>query len=791
MVLEPLSAISLAGNVVQFIDFCSKLLAESWELYRSSAGATASNLELEKTAESLGQLSDRINFSLESRTGATDYQPSTDKATNAEEALRNTAISCRRVADDLLKTLHDLRVKGPNKKWQSFLQPLRGIQKKEQIEQMSRRLSKYREELSLHLVTILNEHQVTISSKLDSLTYENERMQINRTAQFNELSKDLRSLDFTTGSIKMMIEKEASDRLERDRLQKEASDRLKKETSDRLKKETSDRLKKEASDRLEKEVSDRLSRSLSEFVQTSDELAKTLNRISRSLSHFVQTSDELAKEQKILRSLQFASMNIRLSAIAEAHKKTFSWVFDAHADADDPRSQIKFRDWLKHGDGVYWVSGKAGSGKSTLMRYLHDDVRTRKALSRWAGNQDFVLASFFFWGSGTEMQKSQRGLLQSLLFEILRRCPALIRNSCPLRWSQTALLSNWTVSELSQTFQRLMVEQTPKFCFPIDGLDEYGGDHFEIIEALKGFAVSPNIKLCLSSRPWNIFEHVFGQDPRRKLYLQDLTREDIELYVQSKLAENDIFRRLKEKDPRYQDLISEITAKAQGVFLWVFLVVRSLLQGLLNADRISDLQRRLRRLPSDLERFFRYMLDSIDDIYREQTVRIFQVSIHVREPLPFLTFWFLEEEDPDYAVKIAARPLDEKETLLRLEETRKRLDGRCKGLLEVTKDPSVFQFRVDFLHRTVKDWFKTSEMQDVMADRLDDTFNAHTALCNAFLAHVKCLPSPVPKRALLRMGQDILYHADQVEKETGVRRTLVLKELYVVSYVFSRSLDGE
>jgi len=574
----------------------------------------------------------------------------------------------------------------------------------------------------------------------------------------------------------MMIEKEASDRLEWDRRQKEASDQLKKETSDRL--------KKEASDHLEKEASDHLSRSLSEFVQTSDELSKTLDRLSQSLSEFVQTSDELAKEQNILRSLRFESMNIRLSAIAEAHKKTFNWIFDAHSDADDPRSQIKFRDWLKHGDGVYWVSGKAGSGKSTLMRYLHDDGRTRKALSQWAGNQDFVLASFFFWGSGTEMQKSQRGLLQSLLFEILRRCPALIRNSCPLRWSQNAPISDWTVSELSQTFQRLIVEQTLNFCFLIDGLDEYGGDHFEIIEALNSFSASPNIKLCLSSRPWNIFEHAFGQNPRQKLYLQDLTREDIELYVQSKLAENDIFQRLKEKDSRYQNLISEITAKAQGVFLWVFLVVRSLLQGLLNADRIPDLQRRLRRIPSDLERFFQYMLDSVEDIYREQTVRIFQVFLHVREPLPLLTFWFLEEEDPDYAVKIAARPLDEKETLSRLEEARKRLDGRCKGLLEVTKDPSVFRFRVDFLHRTVKDWLKTSEIQDLMVDQLNGTFNAHIALCNASIAHVKCLPSPVPKRALLQMGQDILYYADQVEKETGVRLTLILGELYVVSYAF-------
>jgi len=155
MVLEPLSSISLAGNVIQFIDFCSKLLAEGWELYRSSSGATGLNLELEKAAETLGQFYDRINSCFESRIGARGGQPSADKGTKSEDALRVTAISCRGVADNLLRILQDLRVKGPTKKWQSFRQPLRGIQKKEKIEAMSKQLSKYREELSLHLITIL------------------------------------------------------------------------------------------------------------------------------------------------------------------------------------------------------------------------------------------------------------------------------------------------------------------------------------------------------------------------------------------------------------------------------------------------------------------------------------------------------------------------------------------------------------------------------------------------------------------------------------------------------------
>lgn len=66
-----------------------------------------------------------------------------------------------------------------------------------------------------------------------------------------------------------------------------------------------------------------------------------------------------------------------------------------------------------------------------------------------------------------------------------------------------------------------------------------------------------------------------------------------------------------------KNLQIEIVSRAQGVFLWVFLVVRSLVQGLTNADRITDLERRLRSLPTDLETYFRHMLDTIEDVYKQ------------------------------------------------------------------------------------------------------------------------------------------------------------------------------
>jgi hypothetical protein len=47
--------------------------------------------------------------------------------------------------------------------------------------------------------------------------------------------------------------------------------------------------------------------------------------------------------------------------------------------------------------------------------------------------------------------------------------------------------------------------------------------------------------MSVSSRLWNKFEKIFGQDKSRKLYMQYLTRNDIEFYVRDTL----------EKDPSY------------------------------------------------------------------------------------------------------------------------------------------------------------------------------------------------------------------------------------------------
>jgi len=561
---------------------------------------------------------------------------------------------------------------------------------------------------------------------------------------------------------------------------------------------------------------------LEELSILTKEGADRIEDLSRKLSAWTEEGERVATEQHILSSLCFRSMMIRHSQIAEAHAKTFEWMFSMQED--DTPGQYKFVDWLQYGSSFYWITGKAGSGKSTLMKFLCDDIRTKTALAFWARDKTLAKAGFFFWNAGTEMQKSQQGLLQSLLFEVLRQCPILIPTICPSRWQHRVHLfsqsSPWSRAELREAFEALKKQNTipARLCFFIDGLDEYEGDHTELVNVLQTFTTSPDVKICVSSRPWNIFELAFGQEYTKKLHVEDLTRDDIKLYVQNTLEENPLYRHLKKRDNRCEALVQEIVEKANGVFLWVFLVVRSLLQGLTNADRVSDLQRRLRLLPADLEHYFQHMLDSVDKVYQEQAAEIFQITLGAPEPLSLMTMAFLDDEDDEYTMKTPIQSIITQDLWWRLVETKKRLNARCTDLLEVSfcgpremkglldshagfipgfrlesNDILFSAYKVDFLHRTVRDFLTTKHIQDTLSQMVSPTFRLGSVLCRAFLAQIKSLPVNeehlLAAPPIIDLVRDMIYYAREAETQDEIPQTEQLDELASVFSSYTRTFS--
>lgn len=462
--------------------------------------------------------------------------------------------------------------------------------------------------------------------------------------------------------------------------------------------------------------------------------------IGDKLTEFSQEGIAVEKRQAILNSLTFRGMRWRYATIHKEHEETFQWIFY--------NSDISFLHWLTSQNGIYWIEGKAGSGKSTLMRYLVNVEVTKAALSKWAGNERLVIGSYFFWAAGNPMQRSQEGLLQTLVFQILRQCPDLISSVCPGRWDgldsfHTGL---WDYHELLEALNRLAKQQLSpvRFCFFVDGMDEFDGDQRALVELLKGLALSPSIKLCVSSRPWNIFVNAFeGVVP--KLKLETLTQGDIRKYVNDKLGDE---IRAEWDSQVYTEIVDQILTRARGVFLWVYLVVDSLLRGQEEGDNIRDVRRRLDSLPDDLEDFFRRILSKIDPFYREETARIFLVTIQSGRPLPAMAFNYLEQEaiDEHYALKARVAPIADSQVQQVSERMKKRLNARCRDLLETKIDPegkSFFKYQVDFLHRTVRDFFlRTTAMEDLLVPEVLTAFNPALSLCRVMLALTNLFRTP-------------------------------------------------
>lgn len=272
-------------------------------------------------------------------------------------------------------------------------------------------------------------------------------------------------------------------------------------------------------------------------------------------------------------------------------------------------SRIQYMPWLKSGDGIFWVTGKAGSGKSTLMKHIYNDPRTESAMEHWANGRKLLKASHYFWYLGSSKEKSYQGLIMSILYKVLHACPHLIESVCRSRWqdelrglSTSSMM--WGDDELRGCLDELVTSnlkfegQDICFCFYIDGLDEYDGDD-EVIKTLVRLAQSGHTKICASSRPWNRFEHAFSSSKSDGNYLElhQHTRGDISKFVVDELK--DTLCKLPRVDEDWMPLIHEVIDRSEGVFLWVALVIKKELRPMLEArDHVSFVQKRLKAVPS-------------------------------------------------------------------------------------------------------------------------------------------------------------------------------------------------
>ena len=536
---------------------------------------------------------------------------------------------------------------------------------------------------------------------------------------------------------------------------------------------------------------------------------------------YMERLDDL--ESTVLMSLKFLVMHDREADISPRQEKTFDWIFCGPGPSHKPWSN--FRGWLKaereiaHNEitdqrkvttnsGLYWINGKAGSGKSTLMKHIYNHRETRSALQEWAGDSVLLMARFFFWYGGSKLQKSQPGLLRALLYACLQSrkelIPIVAQDIFSLRPEE--LEQYWTLHRLKIAFEKVLSQTQVclksrqvtrlKFCFFIDGLDEYGDGHQEIAELMASFARFPHVKLCVSSRPLLIFESLLGGFPQ--MILQNLTLPDIRQYINNKLDHSDKMKKLEQKEPGLKTSLADyIASKADGVFLWVILIVKSLLEGLKNGDCGTDLKQRLYNLPRDLDSLYRHMISRVDPpFYLEQGFKyLLLVEAAGSSPsLLLMAFADIEVNDPR-TEEISVERFKEAMTG-HCATMKERIQTRCLGLLELSslefQDPTK-QPRVNFLHKSVMDFLNTTETQQLIAESFHasskpkpepelELMKAHLKMLNSFyLWHENYTLLRLDRKKWFELvrssARDFMKVASIRERKTGKPNVKMIDEL--------------
>ncbi|KAJ9611172.1 hypothetical protein H2200_004355 [Cladophialophora chaetospira] len=674
MVLDPLSALGVAGNIVQFVDFTLRLVSKTDELYER--GSLIQHEHLHRCAQQIQNFSSLLKSRLTPFKEDDKGQRSlTTKGRSANEAqdevtklLRVALSHCHESATELLKATSKLVIRDSNSKWQSFRQALNSIMSESALDVMTQRVFQAQQNVVMFLLLY------TSSPHMD----EAHVLQSGYSLEKNILSAVNRSADSIRAQIEAL------------RVDLEAVDTSKIES-------------------FTKKFQDRHP------------------RVFDTVGHEVRMLLPIAARETFLETLKFESINDRYDRITLAHKQTLQWVLEP--SEQQQLAWDSFPAWLEARD----ISENPVS--FGLVRI-----------------QTYPGAAMLFWNPGNVMQRSMEGLLRTLAHQALSNHNVdydIIPAISPLRWHDCMYRNipdpAWSLSELMALLRDSMTflsKKTNLMLF-VDGLDEFGTDRADretLIQLFLDLRQLPNVKLCLSSRPWNEFKDSLGAFPHLKL--EDLTKQDMRDYVQAELGNSRALQDFASvARAKVDDLQCQLVDKSDGVFLWLFLVTRRLKLAAQDGKQLRTLFEILDQMPPDLDEFFQHMLRRIPAQDQIQASRIFQIMINSDSKPTLMDLSFTEEEEISFALLKPIQTETKPEILSRTVALRRRLDSQCMDLLVCA--PTVVQndglwdaTQVEYLHRTVKDFLETKDSQELLLSFTTIPLDAAWYECNATISQM-------------------------------------------------------
>ena len=432
----------------------------------------------------------------------------------------------------------------------------------------------------------------------------------------------------------------------------------------------------------------------------------------------------------IAQTLRYETMTRREEAIPPNYESSYGWVFDRKPQIQDKKPLwSSIPDWLEGDSGkTYWITGKPGSGKSTMMKFIAHNPLLVRHLREWSRDIPLHMIHYYAWSPGKDLDKSKTGLMRSLLYQILSANPRLAPVLAPRRWALFHITRDcdgtpdWSDWELDESFTALLkhVDNNMRLMIFVDGLDEFDVPPTEIAALIHRITSRRAVKICIASRPWPEFHDAFLGCPGLEMHL--LTYQDIKSFTSGQFAQSPGFLDLEKIYPRETNrLMDEIVTKSNGVFLWTALVMQSLLQLLVEGASLQQLDSTLQQMPSDIEKLYDAIHAKIPSRLLPELSVMLLIFKSARSPLPWFTMW-VADELRGAELDVTMVNLDAREKALPL--FRRRLTARTRGILEI----SPASHTIDYLHRTAAEWVNQPETWRQITSRSPLGFDPYLSL---------------------------------------------------------------
>ncbi|OKL58590.1 hypothetical protein UA08_06084 [Talaromyces atroroseus] len=404
-------------------------------------------------------------------------------------------------------------------------------------------------------------------------------------------------------------------------------------------------------------------------------------------------------DNDILKSLAFSQMLDRRCSIRKPHTSTCNWILETDA----------YKHWLQQSTGIFWLKGKPGAGKSTIMRFLYNRLRGECRRSPEKG----IALEFFFCARGGELQRIPLGMLRALLNQLFRQDPTArqcIREQYEEKSSAFGYGERtwtWQPQELEVLLQDAIVTaaQTQPVTIFIDALDEAGA---QFLSGLANYInqLTTAAKICISCRHYPTPPYIPGVEVR----VENHNSGDIATFVNDRLKIGYLTEADSPDSMIWEDLKADLTKLAAGNFQWTDLIVPLVGTKIAEGESPEEVRRCLQIVPDKLGDTYRRILQNV--IRQEdysQTFLLFQWLCLAQRPLSVT--------EMRYA--LAAKDMVKSPHRIRCHETasfvksdermKRRVNAVSGGLAEVVQllDGDKERQIVQFIHPSVNHFLLT------------------------------------------------------------------------------------